>query len=146
MNLMEALRASLQGANRSLSPSARKRIAGKTRRAPPMVCDRAARGGERQPAGQSLLEAVRTIAVDAELGADDLELLDIGSALGETGTGAFGMNSDSTMRTTSCAGWTDWRSRPRLQTATICSLRFRSRRSTVTGTPSTVVSNGTAKF
>jgi len=26
--------------------------------------------------------------------ADDLELLGIGSALGETGTGAFGMNSD----------------------------------------------------
>jgi DNA end-binding protein Ku len=35
MNLMDALRASLQGANRSSSSSARKRLAGKTRRAPP---------------------------------------------------------------------------------------------------------------
>jgi hypothetical protein len=35
---------------------------------------------------------------------------------------------------------------PRVQTATICSLWFRSRRSTVTATPSTVVSNGTDKF
>src|SRR6266700_4480916 len=40
----------------------------------------------------------------------------------------------------------DWRLRPRIQMATICSLRFRSTRSTVTGTPSTVVSNGTARF
>jgi DNA end-binding protein Ku len=35
MNLMDALRASLQGANRSSSTSARKRLAGKTPRAPP---------------------------------------------------------------------------------------------------------------
>jgi DNA end-binding protein Ku len=35
MNLMDALRASLQGANRSSSSSARKRLAGKTRRTPP---------------------------------------------------------------------------------------------------------------
>lgn len=34
MNLMDALRASLQGANRSSSASARKRVAGRTRRAP----------------------------------------------------------------------------------------------------------------
>jgi DNA end-binding protein Ku len=34
MNLIEALRASLQGGNRSLPSSARKRVAGKTRRAP----------------------------------------------------------------------------------------------------------------
>jgi hypothetical protein len=34
----------------------------------------------------------------------------------------------------------------RVQTATICSPWFRSWRSTVTGTPSTVVSNGIAKF
>ena len=40
----------------------------------------------------------------------------------------------------------DWRMRPRLQTATICLLRFRSTPSMVTGTPSTVVSNGTPRF
>jgi DNA end-binding protein Ku len=34
MNLMDALRASLQGANRTSDPSARKRVAGKTRRVP----------------------------------------------------------------------------------------------------------------
>ena len=39
----------------------------------------------------------------------------------------------------------DCRSRPREQTATICSLRFRSTLSTVTGTPRIFVSNGTAR-
>jgi DNA end-binding protein Ku len=44
MNLMDALRASLQGANRSSTYSARKRVAGKTRRTPPGTRSTRARG------------------------------------------------------------------------------------------------------
>jgi DNA end-binding protein Ku len=44
MNLMDALRASLQGANRSSSSPARKQLAGKTRRTPPSARLARARG------------------------------------------------------------------------------------------------------
>jgi hypothetical protein len=55
MNLMDALRASLQGANRTSNPSARKRVAGKTRRVPA----RGARSGH--AGGEGRVEPLRLV-------------------------------------------------------------------------------------